>query len=612
MAQADISPVTDNQDEPLEDSIRKNLHALIHKLPEEQYIIMKFMAQQSAVPFSYLQRSLKKLIELEKKSNMASKATKVKAEGTLFSTVNGEDELYELWDDGVRVITIKEDKDGNEIHMKPKKVYGWPIGEFKITGVFEDPDYPGEYTYNVEYCGREFSNVTETEITHQIMPRCMLKAHYRHILGPCIAQYVRDYDLPIIKMSYICGFTPTGWKLPPEFHIKSTSSIQKTMVKNLEKVMTMPYDPKDAIKQYQELYNATTIDHKDYIFAWALTSPFMHTIKEFLHFWFNLSIYSSKPQMGKSMAAEEATVKFFGHLYAILNKDNFNSESRGGDYISSTTFPIPVDDCGELNDHMKGEMKSAATSDTRFQRKKQDGSFAIDRPYQSTCVYTSQNLPDFFQDTGFAQRLLVLHVESPVTIDTSNGFFKIFNMLTPGLIGRHLIESTKAFTEKELEEVFNTTSGCPVILDSRAQNIVKLLQLGAKFSETFFNQPLNFSDMAKIIQGSSATIYEEITGLIAQQIIESDNIDWDNPRTKNHWIDSPVEKTSKGGKYIYTAVNFEDLRRKFNLAKCDLPTLRNKLAIKWPDVEYKGSHHFHKNTNVAVILIPMANIPKDT
>lgn len=516
---------------------------------------------------------------------------------------------YELGDNGILQIDTHASDKGDSVTQE----YLWKWDSLKVLMHFTQTSIFGETDrFNFEIDGKVFKGRTIAEFQREVFAEHHLGG-VPSIFGTCLSEYIKKSNIPVATFSEVCGFDIDGWHLPPHYHFDFRIGIHAEYYENIEKMMSIEIDPAQARQYMRDLYDAITVKGKDRVFAWGLYSVFAYALRSVIHYMFYLGLLSNVPQTGKTTIAESITCKWWGHTLAAYNKDNFDSPSRVGKYLSGCTFPIVVDDCGELTDQAKGPLKAHATSTTRDQKQTNDHKFAVNKPYQASICFTSQDVPDLYNDTGIAERLFIESMDEPMTPDESENFLRVFNTIPVGYIGKYIIDQTREFRPEHMAAQIYAMENAPsnigddeLIIDSRTNLMYKIFQYFALLFKDLFQIPLDVSTVPQMIGETRQKPNDELFSLVSMFIKISTHREWDDPESRpkdNLWVQSRVwERDHEGIRcYVIDAVNALDIAKKINQKKLPLTSLHSRLATRWKGCTYANLRTGPRTTKVVFI-----------
>lgn len=523
--------------------------------------------------------------------------------------------------------SILGESDNDQLEINPKGIYrvktkyteGKPINthkqplwlwdEFSIHEILVHHENDlVENRYSGRYNGVEFTDKPLDLIRDWMASQSLIVGNRKTLWGPLVREYTEGQQIPKFETSLVVGFTKDGWKLPDQAHIIMNTGIQSRIRDHLKTMMMLVIDPPKVKQSFVDLYQATTLQNKDIIFAYALVAPFLYALRPYTRLMPVLALGSVEGGTGKTMMAVALTTRIWSNLeQEALNKDNLTSVSRAFEYFSSSTFPIPLDDVGDMKDDIKPDLKAYLTQDNFWERKKKDQSLAISKPLCSPLILTFNSLPSLFDDLPMLERTIYIPVTQKPTNAQNEHFITVFHSIPRGTIGKYIYSITSDWTLATLQEFYDSQPDLSGSTDSRMNISYRLLKLGAYFAKQWFNLDLDLQELPRILTETRLLGNDDLLALIQIQIEIGNKIDTDLTFVNKQypWIHAPIISHPYNGKegILYGVGNLQELKRYLNQSKISLPLLTNLLQNKWgKDIVYGTITH--KNTDAKRIFIP--------
>lgn len=543
----------------------------------------------------------------------------VRIKGT--TTASGETK-YVLHNKGIDKATERLSPEGalQEIH---DPLWAWE--SFRIHDIMREvvdgePKYYYRYTYN----GDVYANKTLEQMRDEMYitaGRSMGVA--KQIFGPLVLEYCKQYIPKIAEYESRCGFTrDRGWVLPDAYHIRFLRGQQSKCRAGLTRMSKMLIHEHEAREMMKELYDGVSIRYKDVLFAWGAIAPFMHALVDHTGIMPIMSLGSIIGTTGKTPAAELVTSLIWDNIpHKYISTDEFNSEARAQQYLSTSTFPICVDECADLSDRLTQLIKSHATGEQDYSRLTQKSTLAFDRPLTSPIILTWNTRPILMEDYNFLARVIHVPVDEMPTTSDRERFIQARAGVTRGYLGKYIYTKTAAWTVEDiiprLERYQWLEAPTP-----RAGVIYKLIRLGGEFFKEWFGITLDHKHVQKLILETMAMHGTDLRANIISQFVDGRDDKlvkvWDADtkcymelpdfKPLRKWITTPVQAvcTRVHDGYIYTQDNLTDLERRTGMKGLALKTLHETVKQMYPRSQYKPLRH--EGQTLTVIYVPRDDI----
>jgi len=506
-----------------------------------------------------------------------------------------------------------------EVLQVPVRTEIWRLKDFKIDKVLVEQSKNGcSYKYTYRFKGNNYRDNSFKQMRDIVAQSSLLQSNYKQIFGPLIDEYVEKQSIPKMPYSKIMGFTVDGWRLPNIFHISTNSDIHAEIRDNVETMLELEIEEEKAKEYMLSIYNAVNMKYKDIIFAHGMIMPFLYALRSYTDLIYWVSISSLTGGTGKSMACKLITKKIWNNC-DNLNKNIFESSSRGGDYLSSSTFGIAIDDCQDLGNFILSLTKTYQTQETKIQKKTTEQKFSIDKYVTTPLLLNFNSSPEMMQDDAFLQRGFNIPADIEFEMEDKDRF-DVVKLVPDGYIGKYIYLKTQDWDLSTLVDLYKkiveNDKKDVKIKDKkiRVNSIYRCVKLGSLLFKIFFKKELDISAMELLLKDSKLLGSEDIFSMIQIQIFNgTKRPDYNGNmvfRPEEKWIQSEIEiriKKEKLKGYFYNVSNLQDLNRRLNIKKQSLATLFNKLKTRWDNIKEVTNVN---GKSIRAIFIPASNILK--
>lgn len=548
---------------------------------------------------------------------------------------SGDSKVDYYWEaNGIYRVKFKMSKTQSWRETVKTPVLSWQ--RFDVQQITENPE-PFDENYDVEINSHLYQDLSIDAVLTRL-------CKYGHVCTPInripfpwlFREYIDRRNPPRLQCTKHCGFTKeSGFIMPGDgkYRIQFQGDIQKKFKPFFEKVMKIKNDEyiEEMAKYYVKLIRKyVCIDHLLQFLAVGIIVPFMPALIEHTQFVPMIAAYSFKPHTGKTTMMMLITYGLWGvPSDKYLKPDSINSESRLGDYASFGRFGILIDDAEKLDIKIQSTLKVKATGIPEHTRKNKDQTLAMDRDLDAVIFLTYNRRPAMFSTPADLDRLFEILVNSEMTPESKKKWDKLMKLITPGVIGRHLINIVnKGLIYDQIERQFDNcgSSGSD---NPRSDTIYRFQLLGLRFLHDYFDVVLNDDEIEMftaetlgIIKASKKIRLDDVIGVLKTQLTDQDKDEPDDKGIKHithkraRWIDNEVctcdykakdQKTMSG--WAYTSANFDDLKKTPTGKAANLPDALKDFAVMlkeyWPHVHY-GKHVLddENRTNAKSIFIP--------
>lgn len=510
---------------------------------------------------------------------------------------------YEIYNQGIKKIATRyNENDPNNPIITESVIWSW--GDFRILQVLKDiNDTETIYKFNFKFNNDIYLDKSLVEMRDLIYDTsCKSTGKDKQIFGPLVQAYIDSGDIPIMQYSGVCGYTREGWRMPDEFYVKFTP-VQAKIRACIYAMCKMKVTEAEARDMMKLLYNAVSIKHRDILFAHSAIMPFLFALRDTTDLLYWLALGSASGNTGKTPAGVMITQKIWYNLNRpFITKDQASSESRLGDFISSSTFGILIDDCGDLPEEIENTLKSYITGEAGFTRKNTDQTSRIDKDYTNPVVLAFNKTPAMFNDVPFLSRGIYIPVDDRPTKEQVKTFKDAWKLIPRGYLGKYIYEKLKDRDIEYFINLYEFASDWQGSPSPRANVIYKLLGTGALLFKELFGIQLDLSEVPNLILKTLELGSDDIFTIVLNQVedgcIEEDykaNPENENTKEGNafkprrKWITAPLiyKSSRKFDGYIYTADNLADMNARLKLKNpIDLPGLAEILRKRWDAIEY--------------------------
>ena len=260
---------------------------------------------------------------------------------------------------------------------------------------------------------------------------------YRRYFADAIRRWANATPAPVVEGVSACGCVDR-WLVPPGVKVLKTTEIQAMVQASVERRLTCDLSRRevwiDSIEDdevgvitrglkvtapfrllgevrdaWERVYRAISVDvrYRDLLVALGAAAPFFSVVRDFRGLMPAVMASGSEGGTGKTSLMKFTTIQFWGCARDAEAASNFNTESASGDYLSACTFPILVDEVGDLNKKVKEDIKSYLTSGTDYARKL-SVTEQLRRNRRAPLFVTANSSPAWMEEAAFITRILVL------------------------------------------------------------------------------------------------------------------------------------------------------------------------------------------------------------
>jgi hypothetical protein len=465
---------------------------------------------------------------------------------------------------------------------------------------------------NIFYPDRVWNDMLEI-----IQDRTLIVPSKRNLIVELLNQYIRLEDIPEKHIADIVGYTENGWQLPPEFYFVAGNEFREKIEEDIRASLEKAPPSRDrAVQKMKEIFEITSMDHKDYIFAYGIVAVFLFALRRVTKLLPLLALGGAGGK-GKTAIEEFFTCVFWGNIPGIVGSAIMETEARVQGYLTGSTMPVCIDDCQDLKDFVTSIFKRYTTVSETVKKLNPDQSTKMDCQYCSPVMMTFNNYPVLFNDPAFRQRIIVLIINE---IKQNDKWNEVCNSIEKGELGRYVIAATKEMKFADLVSLYQKMDSMDM-KEGRGKTIARLMNLGKYFAKELFDLDLDLSKLPFIIQDSLKMGNEEMIDLIRTQIRQSQQFKinkedvLENPNRRS-WVIAPVEYVERKFKdsrnlikgFMYTTDNAFDLARQMNktVKEVNLKNVSLILETEWKTIRYDT--FYTKSGTIRAIFIPLSEL----
>jgi hypothetical protein len=498
-----------------------------------------------------------------------------------------------LYNQGIIQFLIKVD--GTEDW---KEVYTW--NNFKFTGRYlqNHADKP-EYYVNFDLDGLHYYNFSIKDLKKILFEHHLNFGTGKYALNKLIALTFKKVKIKEIEVREVMGFTDK-WTLPTDYYFDMLN-FRREARENFKAVCTMKIDAEDIVKKYRALFNATTIEHRDLVYAYGEVAPFLYAFRDKIGLLPILGL-NGPAQLGKTWLAKIHTVKKWHTFDTVIGPTSIRTTARGDSIFTHGTLPVCIDDAEKLRDDFCGIIKTYTATEDRARKLTADRGIGMNAIYCTPLILTHNVYPEMYADPNFRQRVVILPIR---TVSKSEGWLDLYDAIPDGAVGKYVMTQTKDMTFEDiyskyksldLKKDYDENQISVFKGDNRANAILRLFALGKYLAKWLYNIDLNISLLPSFITSSRIAGSEDYYTLIENMIKISNNWNWKPEKAKDYrahyWVKSEVEDGEFKDEYGYfiNTQNRKDLMKFMGLKKLSAEDLAQQLMVKWPKI-HKGNHY---------------------
>lgn len=408
---------------------------------------------------------------------------------------------------GVRSVAIRFSRVTDKWTIFATDVYRW--FKFDVTAkYFEIVDGNKKWKYNLNLNGEIYQNLAFEEIQNKLRRECCSSNGKSAIINPLLSDYLLTSSIPEILVKPVTGYTKEGLISPSAFFVISSNADRSLSRMNFQAVEALTINIADVKKQFKDVYEITSIQHKEVIFAYWMSSHFMFSLKDWTGM-IPMLACGSDAGRGKTSIAEFLLQKEGFSLRNVVPTSSFNTPARVDIKLTCDSFLKVIDDCEGMDDKafMLDTLKESSASKANATRYKADHSYLMNYEYSTPLMLFYNLKPKLLNDTALAQRLILINITQATKNDPS--WKDAVNAMKDGELGKYILTQLAALDFKDLLNIYKSM---PVgdAYDDRSRAIVKLMNLGQYFLEKWCDIQVTLPDITKLIVDSRTQGNEEI------------------------------------------------------------------------------------------------------
>lgn len=474
-----------------------------------------------------------------------------------------------------------------------------------------------------------FTFETPYQLYRNLTVKAILKKMDRYIYkgtkGRDVIRHIfneKSKELQFREPKYILGFKDK-WQLPITEVSENITIINFTPFESIcyEKTKLMfnyketPKQKKNRIEKLREFIKITQIGDPKLaiIIGWSISSIFRNVFIEHLDL-FPILILSGHKNTGKTSIGKFWVVAFFKAHDNYYSQSTMAKESRTEDLLSTSTFPIQIDEAKSLNSDIIAILKDTTTGDADYIRK--DGLFGmISKPKITPVMITCNELPEEFIDSAMNSKIIHLAFISTEEIRQSNEWINLRSELNKLNFFTDIYEYSKNWTSESIIEQLNDMNESLELMDSfknlpRIRKCYLIILFGLTILKNIYQ--VDLIDMRdKIVEElliSSRKMSKPILEQFISYCIEAKEY---NPVISEHITDGDGTtrtiirypyylthklKQGRDGSFKFDRGNLYDFKqytRRYSLtmkslADLSIDALKNKELIKYQTISVEG------------------------
>ena len=328
------------------------------------------------------------------------------------------------------------------------------------------------------------------------------------------------------------------------------------------------------------------------IIGWSMASVFKLPILDHLHLFPGLLCIGDK-QSGKTYGCKFYVVDFFKAWKNYLSGGAIKTVSRCEDILSTSTFPIHVDELEYVKYDIIEILKSTLTGIHDYIRKINVIEI-ISKPEVSPFCITTNSAPKPFLDPALNSKILLLNFTAKEMITTNKEWLKLYNELKNVKLFSFLYDFTKDWSNKDVYDILS-------VIEEKSKVFMDKSRLRLKYVVVLFGLWL-FANMfdIKLFDDLDIRLFEYSERIISESLLENfvgfclRAIDYDDGSTSESGYhvrgDNPKYLTEKldansRGDYIFTQGNLRDFNDFMNNEHYSMRNLGNLLNDGLKDKE---------------------------
>ena len=395
-------------------------------------------------------------------------------------------------------------------------------GSFELINKTIDYEAGKRELFSFIFNGREYYTMPVQYIIRELDPYLYKGNTGKDILKKVIVESSKKVKL--MKGKYILGFD-NGWNLP---QIENTDSIiilytdtQKKIYERAKKI-TKNYtieEKKEIKKKLKRLIEITKMDKTKLaiIIGWNMSAPFRLAFIEYYNLFPHLYPYGER-MTGKSIIGSFFTVHFYKLYDKHLASYNLESPARLEDHLSTSTFPINIQEVHKIkNLSVLPILLDHATGTSNFERKRDAVRNEYCKPKTAGLCMDSNVLIKRFMHTAYNTKIIALKFEKNEVIIPDPEWKRLYRELKREKLFSFMFDLTKEWTNEtifnRLEKIEKNCRGVFELLEydknyPRMSAIYPIIRFGIDLFEEMFDIQLckeNVLDMLLVSRSNIST-----------------------------------------------------------------------------------------------------------
>lgn len=432
--------------------------------------------------------------------------------------------------------------------------------------------------FTLELDGYMFKNRTKSEICELLK---MDIQHYNKFGLDVLKRIITFYSeiIPEKNPEYITGWD-NGWKLPLNesdkgFTIINHSDIQRETYRNIENHGYKKYSDKEkeVIKEkFKRFYDITQIEQskKATIFGWTISAPFRMFFIEQMKLFPALYLCGDR-NTGKSTIGDFCCNKIYHHFNdLVLSPSVLNSDSQLEDRLSSSTFPINIQEISVIKNQKSIDiMKDSTTNNSAMFKKNSNGSTKINKMKVASFMLDGNEPVEQFLDPAWNSKMIFLKFKASEEIEYNPEWNELYNELTKERLFSLIYDYTKDWTNKDIKKRLNTIrTENPELMDDltyedqRLGKAYLVIAFGIELFLEVFDMDIKFGDVVELlIQGRTyiaEDLLEDFLGFISECVQLGETLNrGEKPMIQKHYLKHPL-RYNKSDELVFTRLHLKD------------------------------------------------------
>jgi len=299
-------------------------------------------------------------------------------------------------------------------------------------------------------------------------------------------------ELPEKKCKVILGFD-NGWILPfieSDYSILTITDFQRDVYEKANKLLTENVFSFEEIREKLIRFIDSIQMRKDklvMIVGWAMASVFKLPILEYFNL-FPMLLLTGDPQAGKTYAVKPFVVDFYRIWTNYFIGSGLGTAARLEDILSTSTFPIQIDELKEVKDVLIEILKGTLTGIQEFMRKLNviEG---FRKPEVVPFAITTNDPPTQFLDPALNSRIITIDYDKYEKITEEYEWVELYDEIKRINLFYYLYKLTEKWDNAMVINLIKIIEkDCPHFSDdSRLRKKYIIIMLGLHIFRLTFN-----------------------------------------------------------------------------------------------------------------------------